>query len=86
MNYQADQPNPFNIPAFWNANKSRSPLLEQIANKVIWMPVNSIDVEHSFSQYKDLLHKQCESLIPENSKQLTMLYYNGDLEKRFEDC
>ena len=40
-NYQADLPNLFNIPAFWNANKSRFPLLEQITNKVIWMPVTS---------------------------------------------
>jgi len=75
VNYQDDLPNPFNIP-----------LLEQIANKVIWMPVTSLDIERSFSQYKHLLNKQCESLTPENTKQLIMLYYNRNLEKRFEDC
>ena len=86
VNYKDDLPNPFNIPAFWNANKSRFPLLQQIANKVIWMPVTSIDVECSFSQYKHLMNKQRENLTFENTKQFTMLYFNGDLEKRFNDC
>ena len=76
MNYQDDLPNPFNIPAFWNANKSRFPLLEQIANKIIWMPVTCVDAERSFSQYNHLINKQHESLTPENTKKFTMLYYN----------
>ena len=50
------------------------------------MPVTSIDAEHSFSQYKHLLNKQCESLTFEITKQLIMLYYNGNLVKRFQDC
>ena len=50
------------------------------------MPVTSVDTECSISQYQHLLNKQYESLTPENTKQLTMLYYNGDLEKRFENC
>ena len=85
VNYQDDLPNAFNIPSFWNANKSRFPLLWQIANKVIWMPVTSIDAKCSFSHYKHLLNK-CESVTPEITKWLTMLYYNGDLKKRFKDC
>ena len=84
--YQDDLPTLFDCPAFWNAYKSRFPLLEQIANKVIWMLVTSVDAKHSFSQYKHLLNKQRKSLTLENTKQLTMLYYNGDLKKRFEDC
>ena len=80
VNYQDDLPNQFNIPAFWNANKNRFPLLEEIANKVTWMPT-SINAEHSFPQYKHLQNKQHESLTPENTKLVTMLYYNGDLEK-----
>ena len=86
VNYKDDLLNPFNIPAFWNANKSRFHLLQEIANKFIWMPVTSIDVEHPFSQYKHLIIKQRENLTPENTKQFTMLYFNGDLEKRFNDC
>ena len=45
VNYQDDLPN-----LFWNAKKSRFPFLEEIAYKVIWMPLTSIDAEHSFSQ------------------------------------
>ena len=86
VNYKDDLPNPFNIPAFWNANKSRFPLLQQISNKVIWMPVTSVDVERSFSQYKHLMNKQRENQTPENTKQFTMLYFNGDLEKKSYDC
>ena len=82
VNYKDDLSNPFNIPAFWNANKSRFPLLQQIANKVIWMPVTSVDVERSFSQYKHLMNKQRENQTPKNTKQFTMLYFNGDLEKK----
>ena len=57
-----------------------------MADKIIWIPVTRIDAERSFSQYKHLLNKQCESFTFENINQLTMLYYNEDLEKRFKDC
>ena len=73
VNYQDDLPNPFNILALWNTNKSRFPLLDQSANKVLWMPVTGIDAKPLFSQYKHLLNKQCESLTPENTKTLKML-------------
>ena len=86
VNYKDDSQNPFTIPAFWNANKSRFPLLQQIANKVIWMPVTRVDVECSFFQYKHLRNKQRENLTLENTKQFTMLYFKGDVEKRFNDC
>ena len=65
--------------------RAEVPLLEQIVNKVILMPATGIDAECSFYQYKDLLHKQRESFTPENTKQLTMLYYHGHLEKKFEN-
>ena len=84
--FQIHVNNPDNLPNLFNANKSRILLLKQIANKVIEMPVTSINAECSFSQYKNLLNKHHKSLTPENTKQLTMLYYNGDLEKQFEDC
>ena len=32
------------------------------------------------------MNKQRENLTFENTKQFTMLYFNGDLEKRFNDC
>ena len=63
----------------------RFPLLEGIANKrVIWKSVTCVGAECSFSRYKHLLNNQHESLTLENTKKLTVLFYNGDL-KRFDD-
>ena len=49
----------------------------------IWMPVASVDVERSFSQYKHLLNDRVESLTEENTQRLVMLYHNGDSDGRF---
>ena len=38
------------------------------------MPVTSVDVERSFSQYQHLLNLRRESLTEENIKRLVMLY------------
>ena len=49
------------------------------------MPVASVEVERSFSLYKHILNKRCESLTEENTKRLVLLYYNGDIEGHFLD-
>ena len=67
-------PNPFNMLDFWKGVSERFPL---------WMPVTSVDVERSFSQYKHILNERRESLTEENTKRLLMLYFNGDIEGRF---
>ena len=54
--------------------------LATITSLVIWMPVTSVDVEHSFSQYKHILNDRQESLAEENTKRMVMLYYDGDIE------
>ena len=51
----------------------------------IWMPVASVDVERSFSQYKHLLSDRRESLTEENTQRLAMLYHSGDIEGRFKN-
>jgi hypothetical protein len=71
------------LPAFWRGLATRFPLLSSVAEDAIWMPVASVDVERSFSQYKHLLNDRRTSLTEANTKQLVMLYYNGDIEKRF---
>ena len=58
----------------------RFPNLATIASLMIWMPITSIDVERSFSQYKHILNDRRESLTEENTKRMVMLYYNGDIE------
>ena len=62
---------------------SRFPLLCKIATESIWMPVTSVDVERSFSNYKHLLNDRRERLTEENTRRLMILYYNGDIEHSF---
>ena len=57
--------------------QDRFPVLASIATDAIWMPVTSVDVERSFSQYKHLLNDRRESLTEEHTKCLLMLYFNG---------
>ena len=77
-----DIPEPLDLPAFWESLSHRFPNLATVAKDVLWFPVASVDVERSFSQYKHLLNDRRESLSEANTKQLVMLYYNGDLEHR----
>lgn len=78
-------PTPFSIPKFWSCHQDRFPTLSSIATEAIWMPVTSVDVERSFSSYKHILNDKRESLTDENTKRLIMLYFNGDLEGRFNE-
>ena len=83
VQYRDELPNPLHISEFWEGMGDRFPNLAAVASHAIWMPVASVDVERSFSQYKHLLNDRRESLTEENTKQLVMLYYNGDIEGHF---
>ena len=83
MQYRDVLPNPLVISEFWEGVRDRFPNLATIASHVIWMPVASVDVERSFSQYKHILNDRRESLTEENTKRMVMLYYNGDIEGHF---
>jgi hypothetical protein len=81
VQYDCDElPNPFNVNEFWKGVKTRFSNLAVIA---IWMPVASVDVERSFSQYKHIINDRRESLTEENTKRLLLLHYNGDIEGQF---
>ena len=60
-------------------------MLSKIAVNYIWMPVTSVDVERSFSEYKHLLNDRRERLTEENTRRLMILYYNGDIEHQFRN-
>ena len=86
VRYPADEiPEPLDLPLFWTTVSERFPHLAAMALDVMWLPVASVDVERSFSLYKHLLNEQRESLTEANTKQLLMLYYNGDLERRLNE-
>lgn len=71
------------LETFWDNMSDRFPLLSKIATHYIWMPVTSVDVERSFSEYKHLLNDRRERLTEENIQRLMILYFNGDIEHRF---
>ena len=50
--YCDELPSPLSIPEFWEGMKGRFLNPSTIAADAIWMPVASVDVEHSFLQYK----------------------------------
>ena len=68
------------LQEFWDSMASRFPLLCKIATESIWMPVTSVDVESSFSNYKHLLNDRTKRLTEENTRWPMILYYNGDIE------
>ena len=68
------------IPAFWKGMTEHYPLLSAIAIDAVWIPVTSVDYEHSFSQYKHILNDRGVRLTEENTKRLLTLYHNGDIE------
>ena len=73
---QDSLPNLVQLPSFWGSMGGRFP-------DAIWMPMTSVDVERSFSQYKHSLNERRESWTGDNTQCLMMLHYNGDIEKRF---
>ena len=77
-------PNSFVLSDYWTSVtvSSQFPLLSSVAKRAIWMPVTSVDVERSFSQYKHFLNDR-RGLTEENTKRLLMLYHNGDIQGRF---
>ena len=81
MNFSPDDiPQPLDIPNFWKSMAGRFRQLSEVALEAIWMPVSSVDVERSFSQYKHLLNDRRESLTQSNTKMMAMMYFNGDIE------
>ena len=52
----------FNLNEWWLAQKERFSTLRVAAVPYIWLPVASAEVEYSFSQYKDVLQDDHQSL------------------------
>ena len=64
----------------WGSMTNRFLFLSSITRDAIWMPVTSVDAERKKSLYKHLLNDRREGLTEENTKRLTMLYFNGNIE------
>lgn len=64
---------------YWKGMSARFPKVAELAVPFIYFPVSSVDTERSFSKYKTLLTDKRESLTEENTKRLTIMYFNGDV-------
>jgi hypothetical protein len=62
--------------SFWKSVKQRVPHLAAHATLLLQLPVNTADVERSFSRYNMLLTAQRQSLTEENIAGLLKLYFN----------
>ena len=62
--------------AFWKAVQQRVPNLAARAILLLQVPINSADVERSFSGYNQLLTAQRQSLKEESIAGLLKLYFN----------
>ncbi|CAG8612678.1 31793_t:CDS:1, partial [Racocetra persica] len=67
-----------NLHSYWIGMQSILPILSEIAQDYIWLPVSSCNVERSFSMYNNLLNNDRQSLSLDSLKQLSMLYFNGN--------
>ena len=63
---------PIDLHGFWISTKSHTPRLANIALKYLALPVNSVDVERSFSVYNNVVSDKRHSLTLENTKMLSV--------------
>lgn len=68
---------------FWTSQKFRFAKLSSIAERIIWFPVASVDVERSFSRYKTMMTDKRTCMTEETTRQWVILMYNEDIEARF---
>ena len=78
-----DEAGHVNVAGFWKGYGRRFPTLARAAKEYMWFPVGSVDVERSFSAYKNLLTDKRHGLTQTNTKNLAALYFNGDIVGRW---
>ncbi|CAG8838338.1 55_t:CDS:1, partial [Racocetra persica] len=66
----------FDIEKYWLEKARFLPCLSKLALKYIWLPISGVDIERSFSAYKNILSDKRHSLSPESIEILNMLYFN----------
>ena len=63
---------------FWESHKEEFPDLHLVALRALLLPLNSVDAERSFSQYKYLLKERRTNLHEEKIKKFIFLKFNKD--------
>lgn len=75
----------FDIVGYWRGMAGRLPRLSAVAKQYMYFPVSSVDTERSFSKYKNLVTNKRENLTDENTKQLVIVSFNGDVTGRWDN-
>lgn len=65
-----------NIYLWWNTNKTRYPMLSEMARKYICIPATSTPSERVFSTAGNIVSAKIANLLPENVNKLVFLYQN----------
>jgi len=82
-NYQIpteEDSNPFD---FWKYYGKNWPNLANVAFRTLSIPVSNAASERSFSKYNDVVSYKRTNLSNDSARVLAMMYFNGDVEKRF---
>ena len=75
----------FDLAAYWRGMEDRTEEIAAAAQTYMYFPVSSVDTERSFSKYKNLVTDKRENLTEENTKQLVIMNFNGDVSGRWAD-
>ena len=64
------------LDKYWNEKSITLPNLSKIALIYIWLPVAGVDVERSFSDYKNILSEKRMCLSEKSISMFNLLYHN----------
>ena len=67
----------FDVLEFWKSWPGKR--LASIALRILYIPVSAVDVERSFSKYRDIFSELRRRLLPESTANLCCLYINQKL-------
>ena len=64
------------LDKYWSEKSITLPNLSKVALIYIWLPVAGVDVERSFSNYKNILSERRMRLSEKSISMLNLLYHN----------
>lgn len=71
----------FDLDIYWKEKTRSLPNLSNLALDYIWLPVSGVDVERSFSTYKNILDDKRHLLSEASIAALNFMYFNNNTEE-----
>ena len=69
---------------FWLSYRKEFPLLSQIAIEYLFIETSSLDADRSFGKLRDVQHSKRSKMNEESIKMESIIYFNGDIENKFD--